>query len=82
MRSGSRTADVDDNQRMTRRHYAIEQAVIEIIGHNRPPASTVAALNHLIDQAEAGKLKEPIARSYAGINGLLTVYPDGREERS
>ena len=66
---------------MTRRENAILKTLSEM-GLDGFSGSQVRSLEKLIDQAEAGKLKEPLPIMYAGINGTLTVYPDGREERS
>jgi len=36
----------------------------------------------LLERAKAETVKEPLPVTYVGINGTLTVHPDGRTERS
>ncbi len=65
---------------LTRREYAIEQALIIMDMASTPGRRKI--LSDLIDKAESGALKEPLPVTYAGINGSFIVYPDGRTERS
>jgi hypothetical protein len=67
---------------VSRREQAIESALRELFLHPIPPGdgNYRAVLSDLIDQAEAGKLKEPLSMSYVGSFGIQTVYPDGRIE--
>ena len=65
---------------MTKRQAAINGAMTRMSGRNFEVWR--ATLSDLIDKAESGALKEPMPRHYAGTSGMLTVYPDGREEWS
>ncbi len=63
---------------MTRREAAINEAIRKMTGTGFAVWRVV--LSDLIDQAEAGRLKEPLPVTYVGASGSLTVHPNGRRE--
>ncbi len=63
---------------LTLRETAINEALNRL--QTCFPEDRERILSDLIDQAEAGKLREPLPIWHTGANGHLIIHPDGKRE--